>query len=161
MSLGLKSCGLSLESTLSFGNPPINVLVLPLAAVLALPASYHHPDYITQPTNVTKRIHPWRPPCSCKTQCWNHLSSGQRLNFKKGVTHQAVHLFYTNVCKYWTAESQQTTKKLPELHTDTSQAYIPTTTHTNMSYALQWFCLGCSSAQMGSLPCPTWQSANM
>lgn len=51
MSLGLKSCGLSLESTLSFGNPPINVLVLPLAAVLALPASYHHPDYITQPTN--------------------------------------------------------------------------------------------------------------
>lgn len=33
-------------------------------------------------------------------------------------------------------------------------------THTNMSYALQWFCLGCSSAQVGSLPCPLWDMFN-
>ena len=30
----------------------------------------------------------------------------------------------------------------------------------NRSYAFQWFCSGCSSAQLGSLPCPTWQRCN-
>lgn len=33
-------------------------------------------------------------------------------------------------------------------------------THENMSYALKWFYLGCSSAHLGSLPCPTWQTFN-
>lgn len=26
-----------------------------------------------------ERIHPWLLPCSCRTQCWNHPSSGHRL----------------------------------------------------------------------------------
>lgn len=32
------------------------------------------------------RIHPWLQPCSCKTQCWIHLSSGHHLKYKKRLT---------------------------------------------------------------------------
>lgn len=47
--------------------------------------------------------------------------------------------------------------KLHETIKETTVIQLWNVTQTNASYASQWFCSGCSSAPLGSLPCPVRQ----
>ena len=89
-----------------FWEPPVNVLLL--SSLLCWP----NITWITgRSLLMNNRIHPWQQPCSCKTQCWNHLSSDHHLYYKERVTHQLVSHFniHKNKCKYYSTESSQIT----------------------------------------------------
>lgn len=152
-------CGWSLGSTHPFWQSPVDVLILSIAAVLSSPASYCYQDYTTQPTNERKDTSMTATmllqDSMLKPSVFRSASKIQERSHSPGclsLLHKCV-----QILEGWISTDH---KDLPALHTETWEMNSNYDTHTNMSYALQWFCLGCSAAQMGSLPCPTWQIVN-